>query len=94
MGESLRIDRLEWDEWNLDHIRKHGLGQDDVEYLIEHTPIAQPTHKGHWLLLGPNADNRIIAVVIGEVPDKPNSFYPFSARPASRKERESYALGS
>jgi len=93
MDELLCIDRLEWDEWNLDHIQKHGLGQDDGEYLIELTPTAQRTYKGRWLLLEPNADDRIIAVVIGAVPDKPNSFYPFSARIASRKERELYTMG-
>ena len=90
MDESPDFVYLQWDEWNLDHVQKHGLQQKDVVFLVEHTSIAERTYKDRWLLLGPTGDGTIMALIVGEVPDQPGWFYPFSARPASRKERAKY----
>ncbi len=59
-------------------------------FLFEYTSIAERTYKERWFLLGPRVDGRIMALVVGEVPDQPGWFYPFSARLASRKERANY----
>lgn len=90
MDESLRIEHLEWDDWNLDHIQKHGITQSDAESVVWEASIAESTYKNRWLILGPRGDGRILALVVGEVPNQPGRFYPFSARPASRKERRMY----
>ncbi len=42
-------------------------------------------------MLGPAPDGRILAVVIGPVPNEPDGvYYVFTARPADRSERRSY----
>ncbi len=90
MDESLRIDRLEWDEWNLDHIRKHGLEKADAAELILQQFLAFQSFKGRFLILGPSLHARIVVMIVGQVPGQSNVYYPFSLRPASRKERMLY----
>ena len=84
------IERLDWDEWNLEHIAKHGITQGDVEATIKGPAIAQVTYKNRYLVIGPASEGRFVSVVIGPDPQDPTAYYIFSARPASRKERRLY----
>lgn len=84
------VDRLVWDAWNVDHIAKHGVTPDDVEAAIAGDTVARETYKGRLLVLGPTRAGRLLAVVIGPVPDEPGAYYTFSARAASRAERRHY----
>ena len=86
------IEELIWDDWNREHIQKHGCTDDDVEFMcsrrVHHW---RDSYKGRKIFLGENAGGRVLAVVLGPVPDAPSgTFYPFSARPASAKERRFY----
>ena len=81
------INRLVWDDWNRDHIAKHGITPGEVEEAIGGDTSARATYKRRLLVLGPNLAGRLPAVVIGPVPDEPGDYYTFSARPASRQER-------
>lgn len=71
MDESLRIEHLEWDDWNLDHIQKHGITQSDAESVVWGASIAERTYKNRWLILGSRGDGRILALVVGEVSNRP-----------------------
>ena len=84
------VDRLVWDGWNTDHIAKHGVTPEDVKEVVAGEPIARKTYKNRLLVLGLTRAGRMLAVVIGPVPDDPGAYYPFSARPASRQERRHY----
>ncbi|MGH2559378.1 MAG: hypothetical protein ACRDJH_09955, partial [Thermomicrobiales bacterium] len=84
------IDGVVWDEWNLDHIVKHGVSRAEVEEVIDLGPVFQQAYKGRALAIGPTQSGRVLAVVLGPVPDQPGTFYVFSARPASRKERRHF----
>ncbi len=85
------VDRLVWDDWNTTHIReRHQLTRDEVEEAVAGEPIARQTYKNRLLVLGPTRAGRMLAVVIGPVPDDPGAYYTFSARPASRAERRHY----
>ncbi len=43
------------------------------------------------MLLGETPTGRVLAIVIGPVPDEePGTYYPFTARPADRRERRDY----
>jgi uncharacterized DUF497 family protein len=86
------IDRLAWDDWNLQHLRdRHQITREEVEQVLQNeNSVAQETYKARYLVLGTTAAGRILAVVVGPVPGDPGAFYTFSARPAHRKERALY----
>lgn len=86
----LHIERLVWDDWNRDHLMKHAVTPEEAEEASAGEPVFHATYKGRLLVIGPTGTGRMLAVVIGPVPDQPDAYYVFSARPASRKERRSY----
>jgi uncharacterized DUF497 family protein len=88
--EAPEVDRLDWDEWNTAHIATHGVTREQVEEAVAGETIARATHKNRFLVLGPTQAGRLLAVVIGPVPNQPGVYYTFSARPASRQERRYY----
>jgi len=53
-------------------------------------PLVRETYKHRQQLVGPTLTGRMLSIVVGPVPDRPDIYYVFSARPASRKERGSY----
>lgn len=86
----LHIDHLNWDDWNREHIAKHGVVPEEAEEVVARDPIIRETYKRRFQVLGPTLSGRMLSVVIGAVPDQPNVYYVFSARVASRVERAYY----
>jgi uncharacterized protein len=84
--------RLVWDDWNLQHIARHGVTQEDVEVVCHGDPIFyRERYKDRLVLLGRSLDGRVLAVVLGPVPNAPDGTYcPFTARPADRSKRREY----
>lgn len=83
-------ERLVWDDWNLDHIVKHAVTVSEVEEVVLRGQLVRETYKSRLQVIGPTATGRLLSVVVGAVPNEPAGvYYPFSARPASRKERTS-----
>lgn len=85
-----RIDRLNWDEWNREHIAKHDVLPEEVDEILASTPVVRRTYKQRFQLLGPTFSGRMLSVIVGHVPNQPDTYYVFSARPASRSERRLY----
>lgn len=86
-----RIDELEWDEWNLEHIRKHDVTVDEVAEATGGPAIYRGSYKNRVMVTGPTSTGRMVTVVLGETPHTRHHWYVFSARPASRAERGEYA---
>jgi len=91
MEKQIHIVGLVWDDWNRADVLHHGLSQLDAEAILMGRFVAFETYKNRVLLLGPGRDERLIVLVIGQVPGQPGYFYPFSLRPASRRERALYS---
>ena len=85
-----RIDRLYWDDWNREHIAKHGVVPEEAEEVVAGVPNVRETYKQRLQLIGPTLAGRMLTVIAGAVPNQPGVYYTFSARPASRKERKLY----
>lgn len=88
----MKIDDLEWDEWNLPHVEKHGYSPADAEHIChgEHVYYTA-SYKNRDVILGPAQDGRILTVILGRVPNQPEDrYYVFSLRPEKRKERAFY----
>jgi uncharacterized DUF497 family protein len=83
-------DRLVWDDWNREHVAKHGVSPDEAEEVVAGDPIFRAGYKGRLVVTGPTVAGRMLTVVVGPVPHEPSAFYVFSARPASRRERGEY----
>nr|MBA2278729.1 hypothetical protein [Chloroflexia bacterium] len=70
------VRRLNWDEWNIGHIARHGVTHDEVEAVCHGDPLEyKQSYKDRLVLLGPAPNGRILAVVIGPVPDLPSGVY-------------------
>lgn len=88
----IEIDALDWDDWNLPHAEAHGYSWLDAQFICfgEHVYYTA-SYKERHVILGPARDGRILAVILGKVPNKEGDvYYVFSLRPAKRKERAFY----
>ena len=94
MMRRFRIDHLEWDDWNREHATKHGIGTDEITEVLEGLTLVEESYKQRSVLIGSTAVGRIVTIVVGQVPGKPTTFYVFSARPASRRERRRFAAAA
>lgn len=83
----IHIDRLDWDEWNRNHIARHGVTPDEASEVVWADPLTEESYKGRYRLIGVTTAGRILCVIVGENPDESGLFYVFSARPAHRTER-------
>src|SRR5690242_12027164 len=82
-----RIDGLDWDDWNLQHITEHDLTRAEVEDAISSEATYYDSCKNRKAVTGPTDAGRMLTVIIGESPHQPHRYDVFSARPASRPER-------
>lgn len=90
--KEISISALVWDNVNEAHIwERHQLTRAQVEAVCYGDANAiqlEITYGGRYLIIGPGQDDKLYAVVLG--PEGENTFYPVSARRASKKERDSY----
>lgn len=84
----LQIDRLDWDEWNREHIQKHDVEPIEAAQVVDSQPLIEEAYKGRYRLIGETPSGRFLTVIAGENPQVKGLFYVFSARPASRQERQ------
>jgi uncharacterized DUF497 family protein len=87
MTNTLEIADLEWDSWNEELITRHGVTIDGILAALRNILLVKPSSKDRCVASGTGLTGRIIAVVVGEVPNTPNIFQVFSAGPANRRER-------
>ena len=82
------VQRLVWDDWNVVHIARHGVTPADVEAVChDSNQLLAEGHSGR-LLIGLSATGQILAVILA--PEGESTYYPVTARPADRRERQSY----
>jgi hypothetical protein len=55
-----RIDALAWDGWNLDHIAKHAVTQDEVEEVIAGAATYRASYKNRIAVTGPAQTGRML----------------------------------
>lgn len=83
----IEIRRLFWDDWNREHAAKHGISIFEINMLLAGWVFGQETYKGRYQVFRVNQQGRLLSFVIGADPDEHGTWYVFSARPASRRER-------
>ena len=84
----LSIRKLRWDEWNIAHIARHDVTQDEVEQVVLGNVLVQKGKKGRTALVGPVDSGRILRVILD--PEGKGMYYPVTAHIASKKDRDLY----
>ena len=76
-----------WNDWNIDHIARHGVDPEDAEWVIANAQQPYPEHRGDgkWLVWGPRRDGRLHQVVF--VLDEDDTVYVIHARALTRREQ-------
>lgn len=83
------IKELVWDEFNIAHIARHGVTQNEVEEACHGDYVYWGTKKYRTMIVGKTEADRAISIVLSDKGE--GNFYPVTARAASRKERRRYA---
>lgn len=81
----LHILQLIWDDWNVEHIALHEVTPKEVEEVLNGQPFWSKTYGDRYRVIGQTTQERFLTIILA--PKDTNTFYPVTARPASRKER-------
>ncbi len=84
----MKIRNLIWNEWNIEHILRHGVNQDEVEEACYSRLFAIKSGSRKIAVWGQSAEGRYLLIILGvrEYYD----FYPVSARDMDEKEKRKY----
>ena len=80
--------KLIWDEWNREHIKKHGVSEEEVNQAFKAKRVAIESYKGRLIIVGKTVKNRLLTIVLSF--EKQKNGYIVSARDSSKKERKTY----
>lgn len=84
------IDSLDWDDWNEEHIARHGVDPDQVEEVVfDSEYFSSRARNGTYRLIGRTNGGRYLAVFL--VPRGRGVYYIVTARDATESERRLYA---
>lgn len=78
------IKELVWDEWNIEHIKKHDVTQAEVEEVARNIVTHKKVKLGRYSIFG-RIGSRILTVIINR--KATGIYYPVTARDAAKKER-------
>ncbi|WP_290624661.1 BrnT family toxin [Archaeoglobus sp. UBA230] len=78
---------LIWDEWNLNHIAKHGVSKREVEEAVNDERAYIKKHRKRVMVVG-SAWGRILVVILEKI--ERNDYYVISARDATNSEKRLY----
>ena len=85
----IQIVQLIWDDWNIEHIARHDVIPQEVEEVCEGDPFWSETYQGRLRLVGNTKAGRTLTIILA--PKTNDTYYPVTARSASRQERKRYA---
>ncbi len=84
----VNVKRLVWDEWNVDHIARHGVVPKQVEEVCHGDHVIREAYGGRLMVIGYTKDKKLLAMVLA--PKGKDEYYPVTAYPASGKLRLTY----
>lgn len=79
----IEIDNLIWDEWNIEHVKKHDLTKIKVEKAVLNIKAFRYGYKGRIILIC-ELKSILISIVVDRKAE--GKYYVVSARSADRKE--------
>ena len=81
--------RFRWDEWNVEHVAKHGVTPEEAERVVRlaKAPYPQSRADGRWIVWGRGDGGRLLQVIF--VGDRVE-VYVIHARPLTEQEKRRY----
>jgi len=80
----IKIRELIWDEYNIDHIKKHNVTVREAKEAIKNFIGHKTGKKGRYIAMG-RSGTRLISLIVRRISS--GAYYLVSARDSSRKER-------
>jgi len=77
-----------WNDWNLDHVTRHGITVEEAEDVVRNARSPQKTSDTKWLVWGRGAGGRPIQVVYLVDPD--DTVYVIHARTLTAAEKRRF----
>ena len=76
-----------WNEWNIDHIAKHGVSWEEAEMVVRgaRKPFPRKIEDEKWLAWGRGQRGRFLQVIF--VVDPEETVYVIHARPLNEQEK-------
>lgn len=84
----IKIDKLIWEEWNINHIARHNVVPAEVEEALHRKFIVKESYRERLVLIGKTDQGRAITTIVHE--DEENIYYVVTARDATNFEIEDY----
>lgn len=82
------IKKLIWDEWNIAHIARHNVEQEEVEEVCQSRNLFTKGKGGSYKMLGQTDDGRYLTIILSLRGG--GYFYPMTARDADNKEKKRF----
>jgi uncharacterized DUF497 family protein len=82
--------KFRWNEWNLEHATQHGVGVDEIEWLIDAAKPPYPEDVGgaKMMVVGRGSGGRYIQTIY--VLDEDGALYVIHARPLDDHEKRRF----
>lgn len=80
----IKIGRLVWDEYNIEHIKKHNITVVEAEEAVKNFITHKKGKKGRYIAIG-RSGTRLISLILKRKASR--VYYPVSVRNSSKKER-------
>lgn len=80
----IKIKELVWDEYNVEHIKKHNVTVAQAEEVVKSFIVHKAGKKGRYIAIG-RSGKRLISVIVNR--KKTGVYYPVTARDAAKEER-------
>jgi uncharacterized DUF497 family protein len=76
-----------WNEWNIDHVAKHGIDPEEAEEVLRNArrPYPRDCGAGRWIVWGRGRGGRFLQVIY--VLDDDDAVYVIHARPLTEREK-------
>lgn len=81
----IKIKSLIWDDWNTEHIKKHGVLISEVEEAGQNIIYHRKSKRNRFLAVG-RSGNRMVSLIIRRL--ESTKYFLVTARDASKKERK------
>jgi uncharacterized protein len=83
---TLHIRTLLFDEWNEEHIARHGVVPEEVEQVCDNRPFVSKTRQLRLRVIGQTDSGRYLTVILAA--RSQGVYYPITAREATVGERQ------
>lgn len=81
----IKVKTLIWNDFNIEHIKKHKVTKKEVEIAISNITYYEKADKDRYKAVG-RSGKRILSVIINR--DEKTTYYVVTARDSSKKEKQ------